>query len=283
MVATLGTEAQVVTITLDLLLERKQRIEQVVVIHTGGEAIRLAVDRLAAEFNAGVYAGVGMRAVAVTGPGGIVEDFRTEWEVSELLPTLYREVGAVKRTGGLVHLCVSGGRKVMAVGGMVVAQLLFGEDDRLWHLLSEGWQPGGKRNMHLGATDQARLVPIPVLRWTDSVMTLRGLAELADPLEAIRRQATLAKSETMRRRREFVERWLTPAEREVSMLACRGFDNAAIAHRLQKSERTVANQLTGVYAKLGQWLDFPQRLPDRSTLISELLPYVALNDEANRK
>jgi len=36
----------------------------------------------------------------------------------------------------------------------------------------------------------------------------------------------------------------------------------------------VANQLTQVYAKLGEWLGFPKRLPDRSVLIAEFAPYL---------
>ena len=45
---------------------------------------------------------------------------------------------AEKRAGHLVYLSIASGRKPMTVYGMVAAQLLFDEDDRVWHLLSEG-------------------------------------------------------------------------------------------------------------------------------------------------
>ncbi len=43
----------------------------------------------------------------------------------------------------------------------------------------------------------------------------------------------------------------TPAEREVALLAVQGATNAAIAARRASAERTVANQLRAVFAKLG--------------------------------
>lgn len=276
LVATLGSEPQVVTIALDRLLAKGFRIDQVVVVYTAASVVQAAMARLAGEFDGAVYPGITLRTVPVTGQGGVVEDFRIEEDVSALLGTLYREVRDAKRHGRTVHMCVSGGRKVMGIAGMVVAQLLFGPDDRVWHLMSEGWQPGSEKRMHLRPEDPVWLVPIPVLRWTDSAALLAALGDLDDPVEAIRRQEALARSEAMRRRREFVEHWLTRAEREVVALACEGLDNAAIAARLHKSERTVANQLTQAYAKLGEWLGFPERAPERSVLIAELAPYFAL-------
>lgn len=83
----------------------------------------------------------------------------------------------------------------------------------------------------------------------------------------------------MRRKREFVERWLSKAERQVVFLACQGLDNANIAKRLHKQEQTVANQLTSVYEKLYEWLDFPDYRIDRSIMIAELAPYFTFRAE----
>jgi DNA-binding CsgD family transcriptional regulator len=81
----------------------------------------------------------------------------------------------------------------------------------------------------------------------------------------------------MRRRGEFLCHWLSAAEREVVELLVReGSDNAGIARRLHKSEHTVANQLTRVYAKLHEFLGFPEATTGRSVLIAELAPYFAL-------
>ncbi|MBC7992929.1 MAG: alpha/beta fold hydrolase [Rhizobacter sp.] len=44
---------------------------------------------------------------------------------------------------------------------------------------------------------------------------------------------------------------LTPAEREVLQLVAQGLDNSAIAQQLNKSEKTVRNQVSSIFDKLG--------------------------------
>lgn len=281
MVATLGTEPQVVTITLDLLREKGYRPEEVVVVHTVGEVIHPALERLAQEFACGTVA---YRPVPIVGPSGPVADIATEEDATALLHTLYREIRTLKQAGCRVHLSIAGGRKPMAVYGMVVAQLLFDEDDQVWHLISEGWKPGSERVMHLRPGDRAWLMQVPVLRWTDSAAAIAVLMAQDDPWAAIHRQRELTQAQAMRRRGEFVRHWLSRAEREiVELLVREGLDNAGIARRLHKSERTVANQLTQIYAKLREFLGFPETPVNRSVLIAELAPYFALKEESSKK
>ena len=274
LIATLGTEPQVVTLVVDLLRAKGYPISEVIVVHTMGEAVRPALERLAQEF--ALPGTCGYRPVPVEGKAGPVADIVTEADTAALLRTLYRVVLAEKRAGRLVHLSIAGGRKPMAVYGMVVAQLLFDEDDRVWHLLSEGWQPGDERVMHLRPGDRAWLVPVPVLRWGTVSPVLTELAMREDPWEAIQAQRAMQRDEDRRRKREFVEHWLTPAEREVVRLACRGLDNAAIARQLEKAESTVANQLTSIYAKLHEWRGFRTDVPvSRAVLVAEFAVYFA--------
>ncbi len=117
LIATLGTEPQVVTLALDLLRAKGYAIAEVIVVHTVGEVVPPALLRLAEEFartGAGVY-----RPVPVEGQDGPVEDIVTEANTAALLRTLYQVVLAEKRAGRLVHLSIAGGRKPMAVYGMV--------------------------------------------------------------------------------------------------------------------------------------------------------------------
>jgi DNA-binding CsgD family transcriptional regulator len=79
-------------------------------------------------------------------------------------------------------------------------------------------------------------------------------------------------------RKEFVKRWLSPAEWEIVCLACERLDNLTIARRLRKSPRTVAHQFTAVYEKLAEWLGFPPGKPRRNVLIAEFSPYFALRE-----
>lgn len=276
LIATLGSEPQVVTIALDQLLARGFPIDQVVVVYTADDAVLQAMARVASEFDGAVYPRVTLRTTPIADERGAVQDFRVDEDMRALQSALYREVREAKRNRRAVHLCVSGGRKVMGIAAMVVAQLLFDANDRVWHLMSEGWTPGSEKRMHVRAQDQVWLVPVPVLRWTDSAGLLAVFGELDDPEEAMRRQEQLARDDDLRRAREFVEKRLTHAERQVVQETCRGLDNAAIARRLHKSQATVANQLTSAYSKLNEFLGFPERAPDRAVLIAMVAPYFAL-------
>jgi len=279
LIATLGSEPQVVTLALDQLLARGYPIEQVVVVYSADAVVLQAMARMAGEFDGAVYPRVTLRTVPVIGTHGAVQDFRSDDDLRALRQTLYREVREAKRQRRTVHLCVSGGRKVMGITAMVVAQLLFDANDRVWHLMSEGWTPGSEKRMHARPEDQVYLVAVPVLRWTDSAGLLAAFGELDDPEEALRRQEQLARADDLRRVREFVEAKLTRAEREVVKEACGGLDNAAIARKLHKSEATVANQMTSAYAKLNEFLDFPPRPPDRAVLVATLGLYFALREK----
>lgn len=272
LIATLGTEPQVVTLALDLLRAKGYPITEVVVVHTAGQVIEPALRRLQAEFARELE--VHFRTVGVEDERGSVEDVGNEADATAVLRTIYRTVLEEKRAGRLVHLSIAGGRKPMAVYGMVAAQLLFNDDDRAWHLLSEGWQPGEEQVMHPRPEDRVWLVPVPVLRWGVVSPMLTELARRDDPWDAIRAQRELRRRDEMRAKREFVEHHLTKAEREVMQLACRGWDNAAIARRLGKAEKTVANQLTSIYAKLHEWRGFREDIPvSRAVLVAEFAGY----------
>jgi CRISPR-associated protein Csx14 len=113
LIATLGTEPQVVTLALDLLQAKGYAIAEVIAMHTIGEAVRPALARLREEFTAS--GACGFRQVAVQGAGGPVRDIITEEDVAALLRTMYRTVVAEKRAGRLIHLSIAGGREPMAV------------------------------------------------------------------------------------------------------------------------------------------------------------------------
>ena len=167
----------------------------------------------------------------------------------------------------------------MGVMAMLVAQLLFGPEDKVWYLITKGWRPGDGRNLHPPLDERVRLVPVPVLRWRQASTLMRTVAELNDPTEVVAWYERLTREEQFQRKGEFMTRWLTPAEREVVRLACRGLDNAAIAKALSKSEQTVANQLRRVYEKLGEWLNYPDYNVDRSVLIAEFAPYFVFTEK----
>ncbi len=195
LIATLGSEPQVVTLGLDLLEKGGQVISEVIVLHTVGKVAMSALQRLREEFASG--GALKFRSVEVEDEGRPVADIVTEQDMAALLRTTYRTVLSEKRAGRSVHMSIiTGGRKPMAVG-MVVAQLLFDEDDRVWHLLTEGWRPGDERTLYLRSRDRVYLVPVPVLRWSSVSPVLTELALREDPWEAVQVQNGM-KQETSR-------------------------------------------------------------------------------------
>jgi CRISPR-associated Csx14 family protein len=249
LIATLGAEPQVVTLMLDALHEQGFPIREAVIVHTESIAVRRAVERLKKEEAVYRQGSRQVRFLFVPVREGEhrPEDIMSERDAALLLRVLYRTVVHQKRLGRRVHLSIAGGRKVMAAYGMVVAQLLFDEDDRVWHLLSEG-QVVADKVMHV---DKGRvsLVPVPVLRWALLPSTLQELLVWDDPYRAIERQRQLKERERRGLLGVFWER-LTPAEREVVKLLVReGGTNAELARKLGRSPKTVANQLRAIYSK----------------------------------
>lgn len=277
-VATLSTEPQGVTRVLDWLLAQGVPIGEAAIVHTTGDVIRPAVERLDAEFAGGAYPGVRYRRVPITDKDDPVADILSEADAWALLRTLYRTIRAARRFGGVVHLSITSGRKTMAVYGMVAAQLLFGERDRVWHLVSSEPWGGGETRLHARPGERLQVVSVPVVRWSDEAAARALLEGVEDPWEAIQRQQALTSRESARRRREFLERYLTPKERELAILLVReGLDNAGLARRLGKREQTVANQLTVIYRKFDEWRGFPAGgvTISRAALIAEFAPYLA--------
>jgi CRISPR-associated protein Csx14 len=277
LIATLSTEPQAITRALDWLLAQGYPISELAVIHTTGEAIRPSWTRLDEEMERGAYPGVVYRRVPIVGSSRPVADILIEADIRALLQTLYRTIRAARQAGQMIHLSITSGRKTMAAYAMVAAQLLFGEDDRVWHLVSTERWTGGEKAMHAGLGEQSQMVNVPVLRWANAATAAAILEQTEDPWEAIRRQQSFAQNEANRRRREFLERYLSPAEREVAELLVRkGLNNKQLARRLAKSEQTVANQLTKIYRKFDEWREFPtgSSAASRAALIAEFAPYL---------
>ena len=236
------------------------------------------VDKIKQEMNSGFYKGIKLSKVLITHGNEPFEDFCTADDVNRLLNTMYTVVSEYKKNGFTIHLSIAGGRKLMGIMSIVSAQILFGAKDRVWYLITEGWKPGNSGNMHCSENGKHILLEVPLLRWDESHLLL-DMAEFASPADLLHWQENLSKNLKMRRKKEFVERWLSKAERQVVLLACQGLDNANIAKKLYKQERTVANQLTSVYEKLYEWLDFPDYRIDRSIMIAKLAPYFTLKTE----
>lgn len=254
LIATLGTEAQVVTAALDLLLHSGEAVVELVVLHTHapGTLIEQSLQRLEQDFNLQTpdKPHIPLRLVLLRASDGApLPDVATPQAAQAAFSALYQQVLAAKKSGFRVHLSIAGGRKTLAVYGMAAAQMLFDEDDRLWHLFSSGDFLLSKR-LHPLPQDDVHLVSIPVILWSQVSPLWRGFEELQDPFLAVQRIQQLRIDDRLDQARTFVLGSLTPAERRVvELLVQKGLGDEEIASRLFLSPRTVEQHLRSAYLK----------------------------------
>lgn len=283
LIATLGSEPQVVTATWDLLARKGEQIRQVQVVHTSPKPGRVseAVEALRGLARETAECGpvrVSLHPLAIG--RRLVEDVETPEAAMACFQALYDLVRRAKRQDFRVHLSIAGGRKNMAVFGMVAAQLLFDEDDRLWHLISEGEFLASKR-LHPQDGDVVRLLEVPVLLRGYISPALTVLRDVKDAGEAIEQIRRLGLEEKLEQIRSFLLGSLTPGEmRVVELLAREGLNDRELARRLNLSARTVEQHLRSAYAKAGDHWELDG--VNRAVLIRLVSLYFNLTVQENR-
>ncbi len=276
LIATLGTEPQVVTATLDLLLARGYPITTIRVVHTvsSDPQIQAALQDLKDVFERAVYPDrfqVHFDPLIDSNTGKPLPDVESPEAAADAFRLLYRLVLRAKRSGYQVHLSIAGGRKTLAVYGMATAQLLFDEGDRLWHLYSAGDFLASRR-LHPEEGDQVHLIQIPVVHWSRISPVMMDLGKTEDPFEALERAENLRLAEKIELARSFVLGSLTPAEaRVVLRLARDGLSDRQMAEELSVSPRTVEQHLRSAYRKAAAHWDLAD--VDRTQLTALLNLY----------
>jgi CRISPR-associated Csx14 family protein len=245
-ISTLGAEPQVITLGLDALLAQSLSIDRLYVIHTQPvhNPIKDSLARLYKEFTSQNYYQGTILFIPhqLAGDSGPLVDVTTPFEIETAFQSVYTLLRQQKQAGRTIHLCIAGGRKTLSLLTMATAQILFDANDRVWHLLSSPELIQSK-SLHAYAPEQVTLVALPVASWGSF------------------------RSDNDTRAHHFMTQILTPAEREVAEhLAREGLSNAALAVRLGKSPKTVANQLSSIYEKLSNYFHLSAP-PDRTTLL----------------
>jgi CRISPR-associated protein Csx14 len=247
LLATLGTQPQVITLCLDKLLVDGYPISQVIVCHTNpaSEPIHSSLSTLKREFQHERYQRLFFSPQSLVSDQGILDDIVSTSDIESAFHQLYTLVRQHKLSGNTIHMCVSGGRKTMTAFALAVAQIHFERTDFVWHLVSSA-QLLASGTMHTNQLDQVSLIQVPVVYWQSFY------------------SHTLSKAKT------FISHNLTSAEQEVvTLLIEEGLSNKLLAHRLGKSTKTIANQLTSVFSKAKHYFNL-EETPDRTTLMAIL-------------
>lgn len=273
---TLGIEPQVVTLTLDALLANSFKITRAYVLHPNPQNPQIKHALAQVNKERGFYAAKSIKFsfVPIKEGNHYPTDFVTERDVTLGLKVLYSTVVNLKRQGYRIHLSISGGRKVMTAMGMVVAQLLLDENDRVWHLLSENRVLQSK-SMHIQDPNDVILVPVPILRWSLLPSTVNELLVWSDPYKAIQRQRQIQDQQRWQLLNSFWQK-LMPSEREVlKALIQYGETVNDLAKRLNKKPKTVRNQLQSIYDKYREHFNLlDNKSKVRERIIADFAPYL---------
>lgn len=268
LIATLGTEAQVVTLSLLELKRLGCEISHILIINTSSqdEKILESLARLDEAFNADqCLQHYHYQRELLQGRRGPIPDITTEAEAEDSFDAIFQVVRRYKIDGYRIHLNIAGGRKPMSIYGMVTAQMLFDEHDRLWHLVSNEALVKSRR-LFPEAGDEYRLVPVPVIRATDRPDLLR---QYQNAQEAVREQARLRREMEL----ELFLARLTKTERRVAHLLGQGLSNEEIGRHLNQKPNTLSKHLTVIYAEWRAQFNFPLEANVRGLLVAELASF----------
>lgn len=275
MVATMGGQPQVVTFALDALLVQGLAVSDVIVLYLAPhqERIQQALVKLATEFAGGCYHGRPLHYRPCPVRSGLqpLADIHDEADANATWETVNELLGSLKAERRTLHVCISGGRRILGLLTMSAAMLHFGHQDALWHMYTPDKlirQSADGALMHLPPNSGFRLIRVPMLPWGSYFPALRQLAQpgffgqdsprggwdvLAGP------RALLDEAE-QQRCQAVVER-LTLRQREVLQAFARGLSPQAVAETLHITIKTVDSHKTVILAECRNTWSLPEAAP----------------------
>jgi CRISPR-associated protein Csx14 len=250
LLATLGGQPQVVTFTLDLLLQRGFPIGEVVVIHPDASRPRLhhALDCLNAEFIADRYRMNGQtihfRSHTLQVDNEPLADIVDEVSAEGTFHTIHQLIRSLKRQHRCIHLSITGGRRLMSSIATEAALLNFTHADHIWHIYTpEAVQRRASEGMcmHVCAQDGVHLIERHFVPWgtyfSDLPQTINTAQEATHFQE--RKMDILEHARCAQ-----VVRRATEREVEVLRAFAQGYTIQEVADRLCISTRTVDGHKT---------------------------------------
>ncbi|HLH60318.1 MAG TPA: CRISPR-associated ring nuclease [Ktedonobacteraceae bacterium] len=255
LLATLGGQPQVVTFTLDLLLQRGFPISEVIVVHpeASDERLQHSVACLNAEF-VGDYYGYylvhgqplrcRLRSYLLELDETPLQDIVDDLSAKGTLDTVHRLIRDLKQQHRRIHLSLTGGRRLMSLMAISAAYLNFDHFDHIWHiytpsalrpLVNEG------KVMHVPSEAGVSLIEAPFVPWG---AYFPGLSETVDTAQDMRHYQTARMDAEERARCIQVVEHATPRQREVLKAFAGGLNPQQVAQKLGIELKTVHSHKT---------------------------------------
>lgn len=271
MVATVGGQPQVVTFALDAFLAQGLAVRELILLYLAPQQPRLqnALYKLNSEVGQGYYAGhpLTYRPVPIHVGATPLPDIQNEADANATWETVHRLIAELKAERRTLHICISGGRRLLGLLVMSAAMLHFGHQDQLWHM----YTPDDLRQaaaegaiMHLPPGENGfRLIRVPMMPWGSYFPALRQLAQPASTEDVLGRPRQLLDEMEIRRCQQVVAR-LTERQVEVLQAFAAGLLPQEVAAQLYITIKTVDSHKTVILAECRNawslpedaWLDY---------------------------
>jgi CRISPR-associated protein Csx14 len=259
LLATLGGQPQVITFTLDLLLQRNIPISEVNIVHPAAKpdsSMGRSVERLVEEFPGDRYKVDGriihLRRHVLRYYGQPLDDIVDETCADGALNTMFELIRSLKQRQCIVHFSITGGRRLVSFLSISAAILSFDHADRIWHIYTpEAVQQRvrGGEYMHALPQDGIRLIEVPLARLSQTLLS-QLLDTHTSARELIYSQTELAEAEERARCKQVVDT-ATPRQREVLEAFARGLHPREVAKHLSIDMTTVSSH-TSVLLRLSR-------------------------------
>lgn len=259
LLATVGGQPQVVTFTLDLLLQQNIPISEVHIVHpatTHNPRMERSLQLLKDEFSGDHYSNgqiIQFRNHVLQHNGLPLEEITDEDSADDVLNTMHALILQLKERHCIVHFSISGGRRLIPLLSLSAAILSFGHEDRMWHIYTphsvlKRAEDGAL--MHVSPEDNVRLIPVPLARLSADLRSQlasvhSNLPETDHPSakEIIRAQEEIAEAEESEHCDHVIQQ-LTHRQFEVLQAFAHGLHPSAVAAQLSISAPTVSTHTT---------------------------------------
>lgn len=277
LLATLGGQPQVVTFTLDLLLQRNIPISEVNIVHPAtipDSRVGRSVERLVDEFPGDRYKVDGriihLRRHVLRYYGQPLDDIVDETGADGALNTMYELIRSLKQRQCIVHFSITGGRRLISFLSVSAAILSFDHADRMWHLYTPEsmlQQVEGGEYMHVSPGDGIHLIEVPLARLSQSFLS-QLLDTNATARALLHSQKEQAEAEERARCKQ-VEQALTKRALEILRTFAQGMSPQEVAEQLGIALSTVSTYTTKILDECRIAWDMPNDHPLRYYFLRE--------------
>ena len=279
MVSTLAGQPQVVTFALDSLLAQGEPISEVILLHLDpkNERLQNSLTKLRGEFQGNQYKGQPCKFTFVTlqmNDRSLI-DIRDEAEASAVSASVLALLSGLKNSEAKLHLCITGGRRMVSLLVMSAAALLCDHNDKLWHMYTPDAFLESARDgaiLHAQPGDGVQLIAVPLVPWGAYFPGLRAMAQA--PQEAVAAQMGWLRESEQQCGQVYAK--LTERQREVLLAFAKGGSPQDVAEDLSITMATVNTHKTAILDECrNAWALAPDEWIDYHFLREKFDPFVS--------